>query len=120
MTFSSCICFGNLVLLLVYLFCFQVPLEGSQGDNVTMVVHTSRLPTPTIAWFKDEEPIVSDSHLEIIEEPDHVKLLVKDVTPADSGTYKCIASSILGTITKKFLLNIEGKLYVYENVTSGC
>jgi len=89
-----------------------VPLEGSQGDNVTMVVHTSRLPNPTIAWFKDEEPIISDSHLEITQDPDHCKLLVKHVTSADSGTYKCVASSVLGTITKKFLLNIEGAFFI--------
>lgn len=86
-----------------------MPLEGSQGDNIAMVVQTGRLPAPTIAWYKDEEPIVSDSHLEMIQEPDHCKLLVKHVTPADSGTYKCVASSVMGTITKKFLLNIEGK-----------
>ena len=89
-----------------------MPLEGSQGDNITMVVHTGRLPSPTIAWYKDEEPIISDSHLEISEEPDHCQLLVKQVTPADSGTYKCVASSVLGSITKKFLLNIEGKFNV--------
>ena len=83
-------------------------MEGSQGDNIAMVVQTGRLPAPTIAWYKDEEPIVSDSHLEMIQEPDHCKLLVKHVTPADSGTYKCVASSVMGTITKKFLLNIEG------------
>ena len=89
-----------------------MPLEGSQGDNITMVVHTDRLPAPTIAWYKDEEPIVSDSHLEVIEEPDNCKLLVKHVTPADSGTYKCVVSSIMATVTKKFLLNIEGNFLV--------
>ena len=85
-------------------------MEGSQGDNITMSVHTGRLPAPAIAWFKDEEPIVSNSHLEIIDEPETCKLVVTNVTPADSGTYKCVATSIIGTITKKFLLNIEGKL----------
>ena len=91
-----------------------MPLEGSQGDNVTMMVHTSGLPAPTIAWYKDEEPIISDSHLEITEEPDHCKLVVNHVTPADSGTYKCVASSVMGTITKKFLLNIEGEFNLLE------
>ena len=85
-------------------------MEGSQGDNVSMVVNTSRLPSPVVAWYKDEEPIVCNSHLEISQDPDHCKLMVSNVTPADSGTYKCVASSVMGTITKKFLLNIEGKL----------
>ena len=85
-------------------------MEGSQGDNVCMVMNTGRLPSPTVAWFKDEEPIVSNSHLEISQDLDHCKLMVNHVTPADSGTYKCVASSVMGTITKKFLLNIEGKL----------
>ena len=80
---------------------------------MTMVVHTGRLPAPSIAWFKDEEPIVSDSHLEITQEPDLCQLLVKHVTPADSGTYKCVASSVMGTITKKFLLNIEGEFVTF-------
>jgi len=84
-------------------------MEGSQGDNVCMVMNSGRLPSPSVAWFKDEEPIVSGSHLEISQDPDHCKLMVYHVTPADSGTYKCVASSVMGTITKKFLLNIEGK-----------
>jgi len=83
---------------------------------VTMVVHTGRLPAPSIAWFKDEEPIVSDSHLEITQEPDLCQLLVKQVTPADSGTYKCVASSVMGTITKKFLLNIEGEFVTFASL----
>lgn len=84
---------------------------------MTMVVHTGRLPAPSIAWFKDEEPIVSDSHLEITQEPDLCQLLVKQVTPADSGTYKCVASSVMGTITKKFLLNIEeGELVTFARL----
>ena len=83
-------------------------MEGSQGDNVYMVVNTGRLPSPSVAWYKDEEPIVSNSHLEISQDPDHCRLSVYHVTPADSGTYKCVASSVMGTIIKKFLLNIEG------------
>lgn len=85
-------------------------MEGSQGDNVSMVVNTGRLPSPVIAWFKDEEPVVSSSHLEISQDPDHSKLIVHHVTPEDSGTYKCVATSVMGTITKKFLLNIEGNV----------
>ena len=84
-------------------------MEASQGDDVVMEVPLRHLQSPDIQWFKDDEPLESSSHLHFSERPNHCSLLIKFVTPRDTGIYKCVATSDQGSITKKFLVNIEGK-----------
>ena len=84
-------------------------MEASQGDDVVMEVPLRPLQSPDIQWFKDDEPLESSSHLHFSERPNHCSLLIKFVTPRDTGIYKCVATSDQGSITKKFLVNIEGK-----------
>lgn len=94
---------------LIYIGLFvQVPLEASQGDEVEMEVPLSSHPSPVIEWFYDEKPIESTDKIAISQDTENTKATIPKVEPEDSGTYKCIVSSLKGTTTKSFLLNVEG------------
>ena len=84
-------------------------MEALQGDDVVMKVPLRHLQSPDVQWFKDDKPLESSSHLHFSKRPSQCSLLIKFVTPRDSGIYKCVATSDQGSTTKKFLVNIEGK-----------
>ena len=96
------------------LFLSQVPMEVSEGEDVSMEVPTRHLQSPNVHWTKDDEPLGPAPNRLYPTSPGHTTLLIKSVAPQDSGVYTCVVSSEKGTITKKFLVNIEGETCVVK------
>lgn len=68
-------------------------------------------PVPGVEWYKDDKKLRRTSRIKIDENGDKFSLVILDVTPEDSGTYKCEASSKAGTITRTFDVNVAGMVF---------
>ena len=86
-------------------------MEASQGDDVRMEVSVKGYPVPEVNWYKDDLPVIESDKLRLSRDNGTCALMVKNVTPEDSGVYKCEAKSEKGCVTKRLLLAIEGNVY---------
>ena len=78
------------------------------GGNVRLEARIGGAPAPLVEWFKDEESIVAGEHFVKMVNGDRHCLDIVHVSPKDSGTYKCVGTNNLGTITRIYSLDIEG------------
>ena len=84
------------------------PITAVEGGEVTLNVTVKGKPRPDVEWFKDDKPLRKTSRVEIKSRGDRFSVVVMNVTPDDSGLYKCVASSKAGSVTRTFQVNIEG------------
>lgn len=74
--------------------------EGNQqrriGEPLTLTCKAKGLPTPTVAWFKDDLSLgkIGD------------QLTFNGLQSTDTGIYTCKASSSLGVVTANFSINV--------------
>ncbi|GFS46965.1 hemicentin-1 [Trichonephila inaurata madagascariensis] len=74
-----------------------------RGNNATISCSVSGNPQPTITWWKDKQPVYSDK----VHFHNNSQLLqIVKVDAQDSGSYKCVASSPLGSEEKQYNLNV--------------
>lgn len=86
----------------------SAPINVTDGDEVALSVGLKGKPVPTVEWYKDDKKLRKTSRLKMDEKGDKFSLVILDVTPEDSGTYKCEASSKAGTVTRTFDVNVAG------------
>ena len=84
------------------------PITAVEGGEVTLNVTVKGQPRPDVEWFKDEKPLRKTSRVDIKSRGDRFSVVLMNVTPDDSGLYKCVASSKAGSVTRRFEVNIEG------------
>lgn len=84
------------------------PITAVEGGEVTLNVTVKGKPRPDVEWFKDDRPLRKTSRLDIKSRGDRFSAVIMNVTPDDSGLYKCVASSKAGSVTRTFEVNIEG------------
>lgn len=87
------------------------PITAVEGGEVTLNVAVKGKPRPDVEWFKDDKPLRKTSRVDIKSRGDRFSAVLMNVTPDDSGLYKCVASSKAGSVTRTFEVNIEG-MYV--------
>lgn len=67
-------------------------------------------PKPTIAWTKDDHPVVCDHRVEQLNEADgYCKLVIRAPTEADNGTYTCTATNELSVDRTVHNVLFEGR-----------
>ena len=86
------------------------PINVAEGDDITLDATVKGEPLPDIEWYKEDKPLRKTSRVDFKAHGDKFSLVVLNVTPGDSGLYKCLAKSKRGTATKTFEVNIEGML----------
>lgn len=86
------------------------PITAVEGGDVTLNVTVKGKPRPDVEWFKDDQPLRKTSRLDIKSRGDKFSAVIMNVTPDDSGLYKCVASSKAGRVTRTFEVNVEGML----------
>ena len=79
------------------------------GGNVRLEARIGGVPTPVVEWFKDETPVDISEHFVKIVDGDRHCLDIVHVSPSDSGTYTCVGTNHLGTVTRVYSLDIEGE-----------
>ena len=84
------------------------PITAVEGGEVTLNVTVKGKPRPDVEWFKDDKPLRKTSRVDIKSRGDKFSAVLMNVTPDDSGLYKCVASSKAGSVTRTFEVTIEG------------
>lgn len=90
------------------------PYVIKQGKDLKFDVTLKGKPFPKVTWFKNEKPLQGNSHFDISENGREFSLAIRNVAMDDRGVYKCEATSKLGKATRKFQVNLEGRLQVCE------
>lgn len=87
----------------------QVPLEISDGGDVTLEVQVTGTPEPTVEWYKDNKPIQRSDRYLIQKKDDTHSLIIKGAGPEDSGPYQVRTYNPAGKNTRTFNVDISGK-----------
>ena len=87
----------------------EAPIKFKEGDEVSLEVTIRGKPTPDVQWYKDELNVRKSSNITTLVKGDKYTLQIYSAKPADSGVYKCEAKSKMGTATRMFTIEIEGK-----------
>lgn len=87
------------------------PINAEEGADVELVAVVKGKPTPDVEWYKDEKPLRKTSRFDTRTRGDTFSLVILNVTPDDSGLYKCLAKSKRGNATKTFEVNVEGMFH---------
>ncbi|XP_043238684.1 hemicentin-1-like isoform X2 [Amphibalanus amphitrite] len=79
-------------------------VRGREGESVSLRCPVSGHPPPTIAWYKDDD---------VLRQPDLLSdagqtLTLRQLAPADAGSYVCVAANSAGTARKRFSLHVTG------------
>lgn len=86
----------------------EAPLTFKEGDEVSLEVTIRGKPAPEVQWYKDELNVRKSSNVTTLVKADKYTLLIYIAKPADSGVYKCVAKSKMGSATRTFTIQIEG------------
>lgn len=84
------------------------PITAVESGEVTLNVTVKGKPSPDVEWFKNDQPLRKTSRVDMKSRGDKFSAVIINVTPDDSGLYKCVASSKAGSVTRTFEVNIEG------------
>lgn len=74
----------------------------SVGTDLTLHCSVSGFPTPTIQWYKNDQPYHQAN-------PGN-KINLRSLQERDSGAYSCVAQNIIGTAAQTFTVNIRSKV----------
>ena len=85
-------------------------VELKEGEDAQLKVKFKGTPPENVEWFKDGSKLADKQRFTSKNVGDGCELVVRKVTPRDSGTYICVATNETGSTTKTFHLIVEGKL----------
>ena len=87
----------------------EAPITFNEGDEVSLTVTILGKPSPEVQWYKDELNVSKSSNVNTLVKGDQYTLTIYSAKPSDSGVYKCVAKSKMGTATRTFTIHIEGE-----------
>ena len=86
----------------------DAPVIFREGEEVSMEVTIRGKPAPDVEWYKDELSVRKSSNMTTLVKGEKQTLLIYNAKPADSGVYKCVAKSNMGTAMRTFNITVEG------------
>ena len=91
---------------------FTTPLPSAtklnDGDKLTVECEPTGNPTPSLVWFRQGRRLVESGRVHFVRENTVYKLVVNNVTLADSGVYQCEAENELGSSIQHTILDVAG------------
>ena len=91
-------------------------VELREGEDAQLKVQFDAAQPANVEWFKDGTKLDNEPQYTSKTSGDGCELLVRNVTPRDSGTYVCVITTEAGRSTKIFNLFIEGKREISPNL----
>uniref|UniRef100_F6ZIH2 Hemicentin-1 n=1 Tax=Ciona intestinalis TaxID=7719 RepID=F6ZIH2_CIOIN len=76
------------------------------NNDITMECQVEGIPTPTVTWRKDGQPVTSLRVGQHQISAGGTRLTVSDALESDAGRYQCLADNNAGNATKDFLLDV--------------
>lgn len=79
------------------------------GSTLNLSINISGIPSPTIGWLRDGQPISKSPRLSIDISEDFTTLTVKNATLDDKGVYTLTAENVVGKATADFEVAVRGE-----------
>lgn len=108
-----------------YHFCTIVPVPPSiKGGNITTEVtalldtvvtlecEARGVPLPTITWYRNGEPVLSNRQVQYVERGHYLK--IPRAQASDAGQYTCKVTSVAGSAEKSYDLDVYCKNLRYD------
>lgn len=89
------------------------PITAQEGGDVTLNATVKGKPVPDVEWYKDDKILRKTSRFDMKSRGDKFSLVILNVTPDDSGLYKCVARSKAGSVSRTFQVNVQGTFGSY-------
>ncbi|XP_053325662.1 hemicentin-1 [Spea bombifrons] len=83
---------------------FSKEVKARENTSFTLVCEVKALPSATLKWYKEGQPLSQDYHLTIIREN---TLHVEQSQLTDTGRYTCVASNLAGEDEMDFDVTIQ-------------
>jgi FMS-like tyrosine kinase 1 len=93
----------------------QTQISLPMGENLQLDCLLKGLPTPTISWYKNDEPFkveendLDENQRQRVIQNDDFSITFYFLKPEDSGVYKCHAENRLGADEKQVELIVESE-----------
>lgn len=83
-------------------------VEVTEGETFTTTFTVSGKPSPEVNFYKDDDVLDANEHIEIINRGGEHTFKIRDLTEEDSGFYLIEAESDSGFVEKEFELVVTG------------
>jgi len=76
---------------------------------------------PDVQWYYNDQPIADDENYDIITNATSgSSLFILNAVPSDTGTYRVVVNSSVGSNSASFRVNINGQLLHNMHKVNGC
>lgn len=86
----------------------QDKIEKVEGEEIVLSVNCHCKTDPEVSWFKNGDKITSTSNIEMKNEDNFIRLVIKKSSPDDSGMYTCVAENEFGRSQVSVNMHIKG------------
>lgn len=86
----------------------DVEVFVQENEELRLEVNVKGKPEPRVKWFKDNFAVMLTSGLKVEQRSGKYALVVAKAKSSDSGTFKCVASNIVGSVNKIFKVSVKG------------
>lgn len=90
----------------------------TQGDSVTLPCNVRGNPPPQISWFKDNLPLPEAGRNFYVNTDGG--LVIQQMSVAEEGQYRCVASNIAGNVSKDVRITILGGWSTNNFISAFC
>ena len=95
----------------------QAKISADINSNATIICDVDGNPEPTVKWSKvGQDGALNDGETfrhEKIEGKHRYSLVINKIQQNNGGTFQCIASNKIGTVTRNIVLQVSSKYRVY-------
>ena len=84
------------------------------GQKLTIDTKISGVPTPTVTWSHDGQPLQPDEQVSIDTSSTQSKLVISDISAQRSGKYKIVAENEVGFADAEFVFEVKGKHVIHK------
>lgn len=82
------------------------------GSTLVLKVNISGIPSPTVSWLLDDEPLQKSDRISMETNEDFSILTVKNTVLDDTGLYTICAENVVGRAEADFEISVKGKSFI--------
>jgi hypothetical protein len=90
------------------------PTVAKEGEEFKLSCKVSGEPQPTVTWLKNDKEITFDKRVKSSFDGQQSSLTLTNLSPDDSGKYKCVVKNDLGSVVSSADVVVEKKSKIPE------
>lgn len=93
-------------------------VEVLENHTTYLSCPVTGIPTPSIIWYKDDEPLFDNVYPNLRQLDSAQQLEVRHASADDEATYRCQAGNVAGQTVKRFELKVLGTYLIFPFCSS--